>query len=258
MAAVTAFFDASGSPGDTTVVSLAGLVSTAERWAAFAEEWQQCLEAFGVSALHMKHFAHSEGEFSSWKDDEPKRRRLLSALLYAIENHIDYTAAVSVWMKDYNATDKHYRLSEFMRPYTLGASTCVSSILRWARASQLDAGGIAYIFEEGDTDQSDVSRCWRALFAEYNVSPIFLKKVDRFPGSEISAPIRPFEAADLVAYENLKANKSVENNRGTLPFEKLRRPMQRMSKLPGAAEWRLFDLRDLAATCEAYLVPRRT
>jgi len=58
----TAYFDASGSPDDIAAVSVAGLISTAEKWVSFTDEWEQCLEAFDVSSLHMKHFAHSRGE----------------------------------------------------------------------------------------------------------------------------------------------------------------------------------------------------
>lgn len=257
MAAVVAYFDASGSPGDSSVVSLAGLVTTAEKWVAFSDEWQECLDVFGVSALHMKDFAHSKREFSSWWLNEPKRRRFLSALLETVENHIEYTVAAAVWIKDYNDADERYCLSEFMRPYTIGASTCVAGIIDWATEPPRGAGAIAYIFEKGDSDQNDVNRCWRALFPERSLSPISLKKIDKLPSSEICAPIRPFEAADFIAYESLRANKALVESGGSMFFDELRAPMQRMRKLPGAEQWRLFNLKDLEATCEAYGIQKR-
>ena len=88
MAVVTAYFDASGSPSATPVVCVGGLVSTAEKWIAFSEEWGACLEAFEVSALHMKDFTSFRGEFASWRWDEPRRKRLLSGLIQVIESHI--------------------------------------------------------------------------------------------------------------------------------------------------------------------------
>jgi hypothetical protein len=257
MAMITAYFDASGCPNDTVAVSLGGLVSTAEKWIAFSDQWQECLDAFGVSSLHMKHFAHSTGEFSSWKNDEPKRRRFLSGLMYAIENHVEYSVASTVLMKDYRAIDKKYCLSGFMRPYTFAASTCVGSIIPWAAKSGYPADEIAYIFEKGDTDQADVVRCWESQFPSYRLSPIFLRKTDKQPGSEVCTPIRPFEAADLIAYENLRANKTIEIQGGDIFFDELRKPIQRLFNLPGAREWRRADLGEMEAICSRFRVAER-
>jgi hypothetical protein len=116
MAAISAYFDASGSP-DNTVIVVAGLVSTAEKWIAFENEWADCLDAFGVAALHMRRFAHFKDEFSSWEHDEEKRRSFLSQLMGIMEKYVEHTAGAAIWMKDYRATDEIYCLSEFMKPY---------------------------------------------------------------------------------------------------------------------------------------------
>jgi len=68
---------------------------------------------------------------------------------------------------------------------------------------------------------------------------------------------RPFEAADLIAYENLKANQTVEKNGGEAFVEDLRKPFQRLSKHSGGSNWRLFDLADLESTCKHFGVPER-
>jgi hypothetical protein len=256
MAPIAAYFDASGNPNDTAVISLVGLVSTAERWISFSDEWQECLDAFGVSSLHMRDFAHHEGEFSSWRGDEPKRRRFMSGLINVIENRVEYTVASTVLMKHYKAADQKYCLSEFMRPYTFAASTCVGSIIPWARNSAYAPNEIEYIFEKGDADQNDVSRCWDSQFSDYSLSPIFLKKTDKHPGSQVSAPIRPFEAADLIAYENLKGNLKIENQ-DRVYFDELRKPLQKLLGLPGAKEWKYSGLREMEAVCLTYGVPER-
>jgi hypothetical protein len=253
----TAYFDASGSPDDTSVVSLVGLLSTTEKWIAFSNQWEECLCAFGVSALHMKHFAHSENEFSAWRNDEPRRRRFLSGLMYAIEHHVEYTVACTVLMDDYKSVDQRYRLSDFMRPYTFAASTCVSAIIPWTRMARCNPREIGYIFEKGDPDQADVQRCWEELYPDAGIRPLFLRKVDRLPSSEDLAPIRPFEAADLVAYENHKANIRIEGRGGTLFLDELRKPMQRLFHLPGAKEWRYSNVGDLEKVCMDFRVSVR-
>ncbi len=227
MAKITAYFDASGSPDDTDVVAVGGLVSTAEKWIAFCGQWQECLDAFEVSALHMRDFSQSKREFSSWRNDEPRRSRFLSGLIRAIENHVEYTVASAVLMKHYRSLDERYCISEFMRPYTFAASTCVGAIARWARESAHHPAGIAYIFEKGDVDQSDVGRCWDSEFPEARLSPIFLRKGDYHPDPRVCAPIRPFEAADLIAYENLKGNLQIESSPGDVYQDQLRRLMKK-------------------------------
>lgn len=258
MALITAYFDASGTPKDTDVVSVAGLVSTPAKWLAFSKKWQECLDAFGVPALHMKDFAHSTGEFSSWKHDEPMRKRFLSGLILAIENHIEYTVASAVLMKHYKSVDQRYRLSEFMRPYTFAASTCVGAVTTWARASAYDPDEISYLFEKGDADQGDVTRCWDSRFPDSRLRPIFLKKRDKHPDPQVCVPIRPFEAADLVAYENLKGNLQIENSPGDVFFDQLRKPLQRLLDLPGAKkDWRYSGVKEIEDVCIKYNVSER-
>jgi hypothetical protein len=257
MAMITAYFDASGQPEDTSVVSLSGLVSTAEKWLVFDQHWQECLDAFGVSAFHMRDFAHSLREFSSWRNDEPKRRRFLSGLINVIESHVDYVAASSVSMTDYRAVNDKYYLQEFMKPYTLNASTCAGSIIHWAREKEHSENDIAYVFEWGDTDQSDVARCWDQRFPKNRITPIFLRKTDIPPGSQKAVKIRPFEAADLIAYENFRALIAIEDLNRQIQFEELRKPMQRLYGLPGAKEWRSSDATSIENTCLLYKVPLR-
>jgi hypothetical protein len=206
----------------------------------------------------MRHLAHFKGEFSSWRTDEPRRRRFLSQLMTVIENHVEYTVASAVLMKHYRAMDQKYCLSEFMRPYTFAASTCVSSIIRWAKTTSYAASDVAYHFEKGDVDQADVARCWKSQFNDYRLSPVFLKKTDRHPGSAVCAPIRPFEAADLIAYENFKCNIKREGRQeGAVFLDELRKPLQRLLNLPGAKDWLYSRTSEIEAVCSLYGVAER-
>jgi hypothetical protein len=64
MAVMACYTDVCGSLSEI-VLSPATLVSSPEKWLQFDRRWNDCLCAFEVSALHMKDFAHSRGEFSS-------------------------------------------------------------------------------------------------------------------------------------------------------------------------------------------------
>jgi hypothetical protein len=74
LAMVTAYLDESEN-SDCCVV--AGVIATAGRWDSFQSEWGRFLKKYGVSALHMKDFAHSNKEFKSWKGDTAKRDEFL-------------------------------------------------------------------------------------------------------------------------------------------------------------------------------------
>ena len=253
MAVMTAYFDASGSPS-VEAVALGGLVTTPERWLEFDHKWSECLSAFDVTALHMKDFAHSLREFRGWDMDQPKRRRLLNGLLWVIEEMIEYTAASAVYIDDYNSLDRDYKLSEAMRPYTMASLSCAGHIVPWAKNHNVER--IAWIFEKGDVDQDDLRKHWETTYPELEVAPIFLKKRDRYPDPSQCRFIRAFEAADLLAYENLQAHKLVMRN-VDVEFGDLRKPMQRMISLPGFHDWGMFNSEDIRSVCEGWKIPTR-
>src|SRR5437870_595584 len=104
----TGYFDGSGSPDDTIAVVVAGFVATAEQWIEFERNWNDCLRDFEVSSLHMRHFAHSRGEFAAWKGNEEKRRRFLGRLISIIRIRVWHSFASAVVMEDYRNVDAKY------------------------------------------------------------------------------------------------------------------------------------------------------
>jgi len=247
MAVMTCYTDVGGSLSEI-VLSPATLVSSPEKWQEFDRRWNDCLCAFEVSALHMKDFAHSRGEFSSWKLDEPKRRRFLNALMWIIEDTVEYSAAVAIYVADYNRVDQKYRLSESLRPYTLGCMSCAARIIPWAKEAQHDKNDLIWIFEKGDQDQNDLRKRWEIAYPDHFVDPIFLKKQDVYESKE-SRRIRPFEAADLVGYENLLAHRLLAKKGEKRLFENLRKPMQRLMKLKGGDLWGYLSETEILSAC---------
>jgi len=77
---VTGYFDESGIHDSAIVTTIGGFISTAEGWDKFNRDWLAVLNEFDISCFHMKHFAHFLGEFAKFKDNEGRRRELLSKL----------------------------------------------------------------------------------------------------------------------------------------------------------------------------------
>jgi hypothetical protein len=96
-----AYFDVSGHPDNTEILSVAGYLAQKDQWDLFEKRWQKILRKFGVSSLHMKHFAHSIGEFESWKNDEAKRKAFLSELIRLIVKTARHSFATSLYLPDY-------------------------------------------------------------------------------------------------------------------------------------------------------------
>lgn len=249
MAMFTAIFDGSGSPNDTAAVVVAGFVGKVEQWIELERNWKDCLNDFGVSAMHMREFAHSVGEFASWKDDEQRRRRFLSRLISIIQTRVWHSFASAVIMEDYKKVDSKYCLSEFSKPYALAGCSCLSKLHNWATKWAKGEDGIQIVFEDGDEDKGDLMR---AAKKHFGAAPAFLKK-------ERSVA---FQAADILAYEHLLANTKLRKSEsGFLLVEELRHPLKELSKIPGGApydtDWGFHQEDNMTASCIADGIPLR-
>jgi hypothetical protein len=80
-----AFFDASGSADSTEALVVAGFISSKDKWDAFERDWRILLDAYEITALHMKDFTQSRRQFAGWDKNEAKRRVFISQLIYVIE-----------------------------------------------------------------------------------------------------------------------------------------------------------------------------
>jgi hypothetical protein len=248
MAMFTAYFDGSGSPDDTVALVVAGFLCTAEQWIHFERNWNECLKHFGVSALHMRDFAHSRREFASWKGDEEKRQHFLRWLVGIILTRVRHSFASAVVMDDYRKVDSKYCLSEFSKPYALAGCTCLAKVRAWAQKWNIDLDDIRYVFEDGDKDKGDFIR---AADKHFHLTPDFLKKEKGVA----------FQAADLLAYEHLLANKRIcETADRMVIFEELRYPLKDLSSIPGArngGDWGVHREDDMTDSCIKENIPLR-
>jgi hypothetical protein len=53
---IAAFFDESGSHKDAEILTIAGYVSTAERWCSLTDEWLHVLRGENLDEFHMKDY----------------------------------------------------------------------------------------------------------------------------------------------------------------------------------------------------------
>jgi hypothetical protein len=233
-----AYFDVSGHPDNTEVLSVAGYLAHKDQWGLFEKRWQKVLKKFGVPSLHMKHFAHSIGEFESWKNDEPKRRAFLSELIRLIVKTARHSFATSLYLPDYHAIDTVHNIRSVRSPFALIGCTTLQHVREWAAARRIDVKTIRFVFEDGDLEKRNF---YSAAVNDLGIAPVFMAK-------DKSAA---FQAADLLAYEHLKANRKVVPEPGIYDFEDLRQPLQSLDAIPNGdegADWTTIERAELEAT----------
>ena len=237
MGVFTGYFDVSGHPDGTDVLSVGGVVANAGQLARFEKEWKKVLADYGVSSLHMKHFAHSTGEYAAWKGDEGRRIAILSKLIAIIKARVRHSFVCSIYMPDYRAIDKVNGIRAVHSPFALAGCTCIRRMQNWATAKGFDPNKLVFAFEDGDADQSNFAQAARR---DHGVNPVFMSK----------AQAVAFQAADLLAYEHLKANGKVVPASGVYAMEDLRHPLQALYAIPngeGSEDWCLYEKPEITA-----------
>lgn len=93
MVVLKAYLDSSGEEQDSQhkVCSLAGYITTTNKWRKFEKLWKQRLTDYKVPYLHMKEFAHYRPPFDIFKDNEsnkekPERKLFLQSLINIMED----------------------------------------------------------------------------------------------------------------------------------------------------------------------------
>lgn len=96
---IAAYFDESGSHDQADVLTIAGYVSTAERWCRLASEWEKALAPYHLDEFKMKNFAHPTKEFRDWP--EHRRMRLFRRLAGIIDRRTLFGFGVGVMRRSY-------------------------------------------------------------------------------------------------------------------------------------------------------------
>ena len=254
MVAVTKFqvyFDASGTPDDCDAVVVAGFIAKSEQWIEFERNWQEVLSHYGVTRLHMREYAHSVGEFSSWRGDRNKRARFLERLVNIIKTRTLHSFATAVMMEAYREANERYRLSELHRPFGLAGIACIEKVRRWSEQNGISQEHVSYIFEDGDEDKSNLTE---AAQKQFQFAPSYAQKEASYA----------LQAADLLAYEHLLANRKIyKSGPGTLGLADMRKPLQALDDVPhgkDGGDWGVFDINSLEAHCRGntlYYPPRK-
>jgi hypothetical protein len=198
----TSYCDESGHSEDPTLLyaGMAGFVAPAGAWEVFEGEWKELLRNAGFSQLHMKDFAHSEGEFARWKgkEHEAERQAFLGRALEIIRNTNATPVGAVVSLRDFASLTEGQKKS-FLNPYYVAFQTCTrGSAIHALFETPEEKVAMVYSYNEeyGANEGGRAHQLWEAM----------KKSIDwryRMGSYASNTPVElcPLQAADFLAYE---------------------------------------------------------
>lgn len=198
--ALTAYFDASGSPDADRILVVSGWLGFAHDWEEFDKQWTAVLKPSGIKKFHMKEFAHSTGEFAvGWRGKESKRARFLDKLTQITGAFATWSFACAINVADWKKQNQRYCLAEAqLMPYPICGLVCIEFVRAWCDEWGYDKDKVLFVFEHGDKHQGMLRD----------------RAADDF-GIEVhfeSKDLQPLQAADFAAYELLKLFKQLDED----------------------------------------------
>ena len=199
MVMYAAYYDASGihTNADQTL-AVVGLVSTERRWLRFEREWNALLTENELPYFRMSEFAAFQGPFKSWRGKEEKRRAFLLAAAKLVKRNVNKYHSTTMPPGVYETVNAQYDLSALGNRYSLTASHCTTRVAVWMEEHH-PGHPVVHVPEKGDRGQGNF----------VNVLTLDPLDVIPRPAFDKGVWIRPFEAADFIAYEYAKYHKDV-------------------------------------------------
>lgn len=193
----TLYFDESYThPPEPAVYTVAGYLSTDVQWGKFRKEWRRILEAEGLDHFHMVNFQACKPPFDSWSKD--KRIEFISALHAVIHSWTLMSFATSADLQDFKTLTAEQQRA-FISPHAFAAKNCMKAVGFWAAQNIINHPVIAYVFEEGQPHEKQLTRLVESLMEE---DRWFFRMASVSFGKK--KLLNPLQAADVVAYESTK------------------------------------------------------
>lgn len=241
---MTAYFDESGDvwkdelgkPHNFTFVC--GYVARVEQWERFEIDWKLYLARYGVTAFHMKHFAHSVGEFAKWKGREWQQTRAsfmadAAEIIRDISSH-GFVALLSQGVFD--QADQKYKLREACgSPYGVTGRVCADLVRSWGIRKEIDPRNLEYVFEDRETDKGGLMRAMTQLSPSLP-NPIFRPGKDQKPTKKCpdgKRAVVQLQSADYLVYE---IHKMFADQVKEITSRDIRKSFKAIASIPTARE----------------------
>jgi hypothetical protein len=197
MMVATAYFDESESP---TACAVVGVASTADRWERFDADWKRMLDKYKIGSLHMKEFAHSKGDFESWKGDEKQRREFILRAIEIISRRCMKAMGIVIGRQAFSNTLGNDQLISgfYSSEYVASSFMCLLLAQKWRDKCGFQLP-VDYVFDRGNAKRKGFQQAYDIL----RIIPAERNKVGSLSFAD-DASLLPLQAADFIAYEACK------------------------------------------------------
>lgn len=194
----TAYYDESGTHGDSPITVLAGFVGNANDWVDFEIEWRKILKKYNITHVHAKHLWHRQGQYKKWSIDQSED--LWCDIIYIIQERKQIFVSKTVLRSD---DYEHFYMLDGKAPkerldskYAL----CFRSFLYFYPKShyeQYPIGSVNFVLESGHRNAGDAIRIFneikdnRSLPWRGAIGSLTFGEKQEFPA---------LQAADVLAY----------------------------------------------------------
>lgn len=200
---LSAYFDESGTKPPSKILTIAGYLSTVQRWEKFEIQWVKLLEKYDLSYFHAVDIAHFKIGFERNKD-EHRRERFYKEACKIIKNNTMQPFDISLVWEDYNHLIQFYKGKDNPPAYAVLVNRLLFVVAQWAQENDLYYP-IHYVFERGVDAEGWVSRAYAKAHQEIATAGAFQFASLSFAEGKLEIngkpPLFPLQASDFNAYE---------------------------------------------------------
>jgi hypothetical protein len=227
---LVAAFDASGREHDQIALVVAGFISSANDWLEFERLWTMRLARDGIAHFHTVEFAHSFGQFDGWRNQEERRRELLSDLLTIIMTHCYRKFGCGISIKHWSSGISDSNKQQFrITAYGLAGLISILTVDSWCRIERMGTAP-EIIFEDGDLGKGSLEKAASPRKPQIVFRP---KKDTMRKDGVLTSGFVPLQAADMLAYELLLGIRNMEEGMPRDP----RYALRQFYNVPGEIKW---------------------
>ena len=192
------YFDESGTnPGDA-YLTVAGYLSTQDRWDAFHVEWSAALKEYGLPFFHMTDCANGAPPYDRWAKEE--RWAMQQRMFRILSGHALCGMGCAVSIESYNRLVSPAADAKFPGPYGLAVRLMLDAGANTVAQLGVDNDPwIAYTFELGAEGSGKVFQAVNKLLPqlrrELRVLSLQFEPKDKFT---------PLQLGDIAAYELMR------------------------------------------------------
>jgi hypothetical protein len=252
-----AYFDDSGSWGDTKIVVVCGFLASVEQWLLFERDWNHVLHMphFDLEHLHMKELPTGKGKFAKFQNNLTLQRDLFDRLQRVMRSRIHETFAVAIVLDDYDIVNKEVELRErYGVPSLMAARFVIGKLTKWC-SEHTPETLLKVVFDQGFKPWGLLDDSVYKHF-KFRLIPGVVKDTPALQASDHAA-WEIHRVLSTVGYEAM-ADGSAKRSayRGSLIalFERFGRGGGEDRAIP---TWDIYDEAEMRSLCERNNVPRR-